>query len=73
MPSHDARRYFFVLQGVDWQHTDPHGTLLWSDADALAYARRIVRELREAGGYDDPQLKLIVRNSKDDVIHIVPF
>ena len=69
----NARRYFFVLQWTDRQHDDPHGTLLLSDADAVAYAYRIVRELKEAGGYDDPDLKLIVKNANDDVIHIIPF
>lgn len=66
-------RYHFVLQGDGESHNDRSGTVLPSDDAALAYAKRIVRELKEAGGYDHPSLKMIVKNSAGAVVHLVPF
>ncbi len=73
MPTSIAPCYFFVIQWPDRQHDDRYGILLLSDADALAYANRIIRELKETTGFDDPELKMVVRNANDDVIHIIPF
>ena len=66
-------RYHFVLQGDGENHDDRSGTLLPNDDAALAYAKRIVRELKEAGGYDRPSLKMIVKNSAGVVIHLIPL
>jgi hypothetical protein len=68
-----SRCYFFILQGPNRHQGDSFGSLLSSDADALSLAHRIVRELKDGGGYSDPGLKVIVKNADDDVIHIVPF
>jgi hypothetical protein len=54
-------------------HDDRRGTLLPNDDAALTYAKRIVRELKESGGYDNPDLKMIVKNSDGEVIHLIPF
>lgn len=67
------RRYFFVLQWSNRQNEDSYGTPLPSDAEALRLAYRIIRELKQAGGYEDPNLKIIVKNADNQVIHIVPF
>lgn len=67
------RRYFFSLQWADRLHDDLDGTPLPSDADALAYAKRIIRELKEAGGYDDPGIKMIVKNTNGKVLCSIPF
>ena len=66
-------RYFFVIQWQDRQHDDRHGTLLPSGAAAVEYAHRIIRELKEAGGFDDPDLKMIIKNEVGDIIHVIPF
>ena len=73
MPTLSARRYFFILQWPDHQHDDPHGTDFPNDKAAQNYAKRIVRELKQAGGYDDPNLKMIVKDADGDVVHIIPF
>ncbi len=65
--------YFFVLQWPDRQHDDPYGSYLPSHAAALEYAHRIIRELKEAPGYDDPNLKMIVKNADGDVLYLIPF
>jgi hypothetical protein len=44
-----------------------------SDDAALAYGRRIIRELREAGGYDAPGLTMIVRDAGGEAIFLIPF
>ena len=44
-----------------------------NDAAAKAYGHRIVHELKESGGYDDPDLKMVVKNSAGDVIYSISF
>ena len=48
-------------------------TLLADDDAALDYARRLIRDLRQSGGYDDPALALIVRNGAGETIFTIPF
>jgi hypothetical protein len=66
-------RYFFVLEGFPETHGDRFGTLLPDDNAAHAYAKRTVQELKGAGGYDSPDLRMVVKNSDGDVIHVIPF
>ena len=73
MPTHSARRYFFILQWADHLHDDPHGTDFPNAGAALKYAEQIIRELKEAGGYDDPSLKMIVKDADGGVVHVIPF
>lgn len=65
--------YFFVIQWPDREHDDYNGTSLPNDAVAVRYAHRVIRELKEAGGYDDPELKMIIKNEAGAVIHTIPF
>jgi hypothetical protein len=44
-----------------------------NDEAALAYARRMMRELSQMGGYKDPDLTLIVRNSAGQTVFSIPF
>jgi len=44
-----------------------------NDEEAKEYALRIIRELKGAGGFDDPDLKMIVKNSSGKLIHLIPF
>ena len=66
-------RYFFIIRWPDHDDDDAEGTLFLSQAAALAYARRIVRELKEAGGYDLPGMMMIVQSEAGDVIYSIPF
>ena len=49
-------RYFFSVRWPDHEDDDTNGTLLSDEAAALGYADRLVRELKEGGGYNDPGL-----------------
>lgn len=69
----NAHPYFFILQRRERRDDDPHGTPLPNDTAAKEYAQRVIRELKEAGGYDDPDLKMIVKNAAGDVIYSIPF
>jgi hypothetical protein len=55
-------KYFFALRLPDGEQDDFHGTVLPNDNEAKAYAGRVVRELKEGGGYDDPATEMIVKN-----------
>jgi hypothetical protein len=66
-------RYYFVIQWPDREHGDNHGTVLPDDAAARNYAERVIRELKESGGYDDPGLSMIVRNEAGKQIFVIPF
>jgi len=68
-----TKRYFFVVEGPEELHDDHFGTLLPNDDAALAYAKRIIRELKDAGGYDDPRLKMIVQNAQRQAIFALTF
>jgi hypothetical protein len=66
-------RFFFVIRSPDWEDDDLDGTLLDSPAVAIAYAHRIIRELKEGGGYDTPRLVMIVQNHKRETVVTIPF
>jgi hypothetical protein len=65
--------YYFDIHGYGEHHEDRGGTLMANDAAALAYARRIIRELRDAGGYDDDALTLVVRDAAGRTLFQIPF
>jgi hypothetical protein len=66
-------RYYFILQWDSREHDDPHGTALPNDQAARDYAERIIRELKEAGGYDDEDLAMVVKNAADRIVFSIPF
>jgi len=68
-----VQKYFFLVSGPGQLHDDDVGTPLPSHDAARAYAERIIRELTEAGGYDDPRLKMIVQNAQRQTIFTIPF
>jgi hypothetical protein len=53
-------RYYFAIRHRAFCNSDDAGTELGNDAAARVYAERVIRELQEGGGYDDPQLSMIV-------------
>jgi hypothetical protein len=66
-------KYYFVLQWADREHDDPHGTSLPDDRAARGYAERIVRELKEAGGYDEPDLAMVVKTGAGRIVCLIQF
>jgi hypothetical protein len=67
-------RYFFILKWPDREHGDPMGVDMPNDYAAFDYAQRVIRELKEAGAYeDDIGLTLMVRNGTDKTIFAIPF
>jgi len=44
-----------------------------SDQDARAHAKRVIRELKEAGGFDDPALKMSVKDEMGNTVCLCPF
>jgi hypothetical protein len=65
--------YFFVLQGRNDTRDDPGSVVCWSDEAAREYAERIVFDLKQAFGYEDPDLELIVINAAGEVVDLVSF
>jgi hypothetical protein len=53
-------RYFFVIKSGPMEGPDHDGTMLKDDEAAEQYARRIIRELKEGGGYDDGDWTIVV-------------
>jgi hypothetical protein len=43
------------------------------DDAARRYARLLIKELKGRTDYRDPPLKMMVQNSNDDVIQVIPF
>lgn len=65
--------YFFALQWPDGKLDDSHCALLPSDEEARAHASRVTRELKESGGFDDPALKMTVKDETGNVVCLFPF
>ena len=73
MPVAKIRRYYFGLRWSDHEDDDANGKLLSDDAAALNYADRLIRQLKDAGGYSDPNLTVIVRDGLNRVVLSIPF
>jgi hypothetical protein len=65
--------YYFDVHGYGEHHENRGGTLMTDDAAALAYALRMIRELRSSGGYDDDALTLVVRDASGRTLFRIPF
>ncbi len=65
--------YYFDVRSYGEKHDYRGRTLMADDDAALDYARCLIRDLRETGGYDDPALTLIVRNSAGETVFAIPF
>lgn len=66
-------QYFFIVKWPDQELDDPEGTRLPTDADALRYANRLIREIREGGEPDEPHLTMIVKNAAGKTVFSIPF
>jgi hypothetical protein len=73
MPVFEVQRYFFGVRWSDHEDDDPSGAVFSDNAAALNYADRLIRELKEGGRYDDPNLMVIVGDEMKTVVLSIPF
>jgi hypothetical protein len=66
-------RYYFVVRWSDREHEDRDGTELPGPEAARDYARRIIRELKDGGGYDEPGLIMVVTDAEGKIVYTEPF
>jgi hypothetical protein len=66
-------QYFFDVRSKELDYRDPDGITLADDDAAVAYAERMIRELREDDGYDAPDLKMFVKNESRRSIITIRF
>jgi hypothetical protein len=64
-------RYHFHIRWTDRKNDDETGMLLADDAAARDYAERVIREIKEADGYD-PGLTMVVEKS-GVALFAIPF
>jgi hypothetical protein len=55
-------QYFFDVRSHEFDYCDPDGITLTDDDAAIAYAERMIRELKEDEGYEAPDLKMFVKD-----------
>jgi hypothetical protein len=66
--------YCFVVRKPDGGTVDPpRWTNLSNDQSAIAYARLIIRHLKQAGQHGDPSLTLLAQNAEGEMIASIPF
>jgi hypothetical protein len=68
-----CRDIFFDLRFPDRTDDDEGGAVFTGDGAAVIYANRIIGELKEAGGYDEPGLLMIVRKDASQKEISIPF
>jgi hypothetical protein len=68
-------QYFFDVRSSAWDYNDPDGISLADDKAAIAYAERMIRELKSDDGndYDEPDLQMFVRNEIGTVRFSISF
>ena len=65
--------YYFAVDGYGEHHEDRGRSLMADDAAALAHALRIIRDLRNSGGYEDDALTMVVRDGDGRTLFRIPF
>ena len=65
--------YIFTIRSGDQLLEAERAVALDSDEAALDYACELVRHLRRRGGYDDPNLVVMVRDEHGGLIFSIPF
>jgi hypothetical protein len=66
-------QYFFDVRSSQWDYYDPDGIALSDDEAAIAYAERMIRELKADEGYDAPDLQMYVKNESRRRIVTIPL
>jgi uncharacterized protein DUF6894 len=68
-----VHRYHFVVRAADHTHDDPDGTHFPNHEAAREHGHRIVRELREGGGYNPEDAVLLIQDETRQTVHSIPF
>lgn len=67
-------RYFFAIQASNGDLEDDRISEALPDITAaLAHAERMISELQKEGGYDDPGLKMFVKDESQRTVLFLPF
>jgi hypothetical protein len=68
-------RYHFVVTWRDRfrEYGNSEGTILQDEEEARRFAARVIRELKEAGGHDDPELRMVVKDAKGREVFTLSF
>ncbi len=66
--------YFFTIQALNGglEHVRI-GKVLPDIMAALAHAEGMIRELQKQGEYDDPELKMLVKDQLQQTVLFLPF
>jgi hypothetical protein len=65
--------YSFVAKWPDGRLGQASTTRLSDHEMAYHYARLVIQELRQHSDYNDPELKMIVKDGDGEVIHMIAF
>ena len=66
--------YFFTIQALNETLEDDRiGKALPDITAALAHAEGMIRELQKQGEYDDPELKMLVKDQLQQTVLFLPF
>jgi hypothetical protein len=68
-------RYRFVVTWRDRvrEYGNTEGTILQNEEEARRFAARVIRELKEAGGHDDPELGMVVKDAQRREVFTLSF
>jgi hypothetical protein len=66
-------QYFFDVRSHELDYRDPDGIALADDDAAIAYAERMIRELKEDEGYEAPDLKMYVKDESQRAMITIRF
>jgi hypothetical protein len=68
-------RYHFVVTWRDRvrEYGNTEGTILQDEEEARRFAARIIRELKQAGEHDDPELCLVVKDAQGREVFTLSF
>jgi hypothetical protein len=67
--------YHFIVTGSDEvrEHGNTEGTNLHDEEEARRFAARIIRELKQAGEHDDPELCMVVKDALGREVFTLSF
>jgi hypothetical protein len=66
-------QYFFDVRSQEFDYRDSDGITLADGGAAIAYAERMIRELKEDEGYEAPDLEMFVKDAFERAIITIRF
>jgi hypothetical protein len=68
-------RYHFVVTWRDRvrEYGNTEGTILQDEEEARRFAARVIRELKQAGEHDDPELCMVVKDAQGREVFTLSF